>query len=75
MKGNFMIKYIISTFLFCVLLIQSGCSGHGDWLVKKGFYSQVNKTELEKQKDDTFDEMGLKALFHACPNMKLKKEK
>jgi len=47
-----MIKYIISTFLFCVLLIQSGCSGHGDWLVKKGFYSQVNKTELEKQKDD-----------------------
>ena len=48
-----MIKFIIIIFLVCILLVQSGCSGGlSDWLVKKGFYSQVDKTELEEQKDD-----------------------
>ena len=49
-----MVKFNISMFLVCILFIQSGCdSGRfKDWVLSKTFFSQVDKTELEKQKDD-----------------------
>jgi hypothetical protein len=47
-----MIKYIIATFLVCILLTQSGCSGFDKWLVERGLSSKVEKTELEQQRDE-----------------------
>ena len=47
-----MVKFIIAMFLVCVLSTQSGCSSFDKWSVENGLSSEVEKTELEQQRDD-----------------------
>ena len=47
-----MFKFIMVIFLFCVLLIQSGCDSVGNCLLSDAFISKIDKSEIEKQKDE-----------------------